>query len=161
MEFAVLEELRDIMGAISNGSVVKIEKIVAPAVLNVLWTITFGSRKERTDRHLDKLLQLFQRRVKAFDISGGVLSQYPWLRFVAPEKSGYNLIRELNREVKAFFMDIIREHYRSWSDGKADDFIYSFISEMKQGKDETFNGNQSNLTVETKSTVMRFQRINW
>lgn len=141
MEYKILEELREILNDISaNGKAAKIEKIVAPAILNVLWTITFGSRRERTDRHLDKLLKLFDRRIKAFDISGGVLAQYPWLRFIAPEKVGYNLILKLNEEVKGFFMDIIHEHYKTWSDGRNDDFIYSFISEMKEGKDESFNG---------------------
>lgn len=140
MEFLIQEELREVMEVIKCGNNLRIEKVFAPSVLNVLWAITFGSRKERSDSHLEKLLKLFDRRTKAFDISGGMLSQYPWLRFIAPERTGYNLIVQLNQEVKAFFMQIISEHYRNWTDGRNDDFIYSFITEMKQGKDKTFNG---------------------
>lgn len=141
MELMIQKELQEIMNVIStNGKAIKVDKIVAPAILNVLWTLTFGSRRDRTDRHLDKLLKLFDTRIKAFDISGGVLAQFPWLRFIAPEKVGYNLILKLNEEVKTFFMEIITEHYQTWSDGRNDDFIYSFITEMQQGKDETFNG---------------------
>lgn len=140
MEYMIQEELREIMDLISCTKRIRTEKVFASAVLNVLWSITFGLRKDRTDKHMVQLLNLFERRVKAFDISGGILSQYPWLRFVAPERTGYNLIVKLNEEVKTFFMKIISEHYKNWVDGRSDDFIYTFITEMKKGKDETFNG---------------------
>lgn len=145
MEFMIQEELCTIMNMLASyNKNVRIEKLFAPAVLNVLWSITFGAKKDRTDRQLDKLLKLFDMRIKAFDISGGVLSQYPWLRFIAPEKVGYNLIVNLNEEVKAFFMEIIKQHYESWTEIRNDDFIYSFITEMKQGHDKTFNGKYNN-----------------
>lgn len=140
MEFMIQEELMEVMDVIAHGKEFRVEKLFAPAVLNVLWVTTFGTRKTRTDERLNKLLKLFERRAKAFDISGGVLTQFPWLRFVIPEKIGYSLIVKLNEELKSFFMEIIAEHYRFWYDARNDDFIYSFITEMKQGKDKTFNG---------------------
>jgi hypothetical protein len=49
-------------------------------------------------------MQLMSRRAKAFDMSGGVLNQFPWLRFLAPEWSGYNIIRRINAQLKAMIM---------------------------------------------------------
>lgn len=137
MELLIKEELNDILQFIGNNKgAVRIEKVIAPSVLNVLWTLTCGSRMKT----YASLLELFEERRKAFDISGGILAQYPWLRFVAPAKTGYNLILEFNRKLKAFVMEIIYDHYETWSEGREDDFIYSFISEMKRGGDKSFNG---------------------
>lgn len=44
------------------------------------------------------------RRAKAFSMGGGVLSSLPWIRYIAPEASGYNLLMTLNNEFKSFFM---------------------------------------------------------
>ena len=40
------------------------------------------------------------KREKNFDITGGMLTAYPWIRFIAPEYSGYNMIQNLNAEIK-------------------------------------------------------------
>lgn len=45
---------------------------------------------------------LMERRARAFDMSGGILSTFPWIRYVAPETSGYNLLTKLNNELKSF-----------------------------------------------------------
>ena len=53
-------------------------------------------------------------------------------RFVAPEKSGYSLIKSLNSEFHAFFIEIINEHLETYSIEKAgEDLIYAYIKEMK------------------------------
>lgn len=43
-----------------------------------------------------------ERRARAFDMAGGMLSTFPWIRYVAPETSGYNLLMKLNNELKDF-----------------------------------------------------------
>ncbi len=66
-------------------------------------------------------------------MSGGILSQMPWLRFIAPETTGYNLIRSLNKEFYELFTEVIEEHLKDFSDDKScDDLIYAFIKEMKE-----------------------------
>jgi hypothetical protein len=45
-----------------------------------------------------------ERRAQAFDMTGGVLSAYPWIRYIAPEYSGYNLLVTINNEFKAILM---------------------------------------------------------
>lgn len=74
-------------------------------------------------------------------MAGGVLSQMPWLRFFAPEKTGYSLICNLNSEFHAFFMEIVQEHLDTYTDDKSsDDLIYAFIREMKsQERNATTN----------------------
>jgi hypothetical protein len=72
--------------------------------MSVLWALTAGTRFGDDDLTLSKLLELMQRRARSFDMSGGILSQFPWIRFVAPEASGYTLLNTVNSQMNAFFM---------------------------------------------------------
>lgn len=145
MENFVNNELQEILEIISkNGRNQKPRDIFAPAILNVLWTFIIGRGICRSDKGLATLLQLADERIKAFDMAGGTLSHLPFLRFIAPEKTGYNLIKIMNSKVKSFFEEIFHQHMESWSDERSDDdLIYSFITEMKknEGKETTFTGN--------------------
>lgn len=115
-----------------NGKKLQIGPLLSQAVFNVLWSFTAGKRVTRDDPRFGKLLDLLNKRSRAFDMSGGLLNHQPWLRFVAPEMSGYNLIKQVNAELKEYLMETINEHYETWTDGKNDDLIYSFITETKR-----------------------------
>lgn len=77
---------------------------LAPSILSVLWALSAGRRLERSDTRLRRLLELMNCRARAFDMAGGSLNQFPFLRFVAPEKTGYNLLTRLNQELREFLM---------------------------------------------------------
>jgi cytochrome P450 len=65
-------------------------------------------------------------------MAGGILNIMPWLRFVAPEKTGYSLNKNLNSEFHTFFMEIIDEHLTTYCDEKCnDDLIYAYIKEIR------------------------------
>lgn len=38
-------------------------------------------------------------RSKAFTMAGGWLDQWPWLRFIAPDWTGYSIIQKMNKEL--------------------------------------------------------------
>ncbi|XP_059216227.1 probable cytochrome P450 305a1 [Stomoxys calcitrans] len=126
---------------------------LAQSVINVLWSMTAGQRFERGDKRMAKLLSLMGRRSKVFDISGGLLTQFPWLRFVAPNKTGYNLIRQLNKEMYDFFMESIEHHKTTMTKENAEqDLIYAYLWEMQQeisnnNENTTFNETQLVMTI--------------
>ena len=144
-----LNELLDIIGEYKSEPIWP-GLLLPPSVLNVLWTFTAGKRIARNDERLTRLLTLMQQRSKAFDMSGGLLNQMSWLRFVAPEKTGFNLINKFNREIHAFFMETISEHKLDYDDDKAnDDLIYAYIKEMKlnENKPSTFTELQLTMVI--------------
>ncbi|KAG5896790.1 hypothetical protein JTB14_008366 [Gonioctena quinquepunctata] len=141
MEKQIQEEVAKILKFVGENENEKtqIKSILPISVLNILWVFISGSRLDWDDVRLAKLLKILDERAKAFDMSGGTLNILPWLRYIAPEKSGYNLIVRLNNELSAILMVPIEEHFETWTEGRNDDLIYSFITEMKkhQGDDET------------------------
>lgn len=64
------------------------------AVMNVIWELTVGAKFEDP-----KLLMLMKKRSAAFDMVGGMLNQIPWIRFLAPVRSGFSLITNINQQL--------------------------------------------------------------
>jgi hypothetical protein len=84
---------------------VRVGGYVTPCVLNVLWVLVTGVRfSSWDDARLQHLLQLMSQRARAFDMSGGTLNLFPWIRFIAPEWSGYRIITRINNELTAIIM---------------------------------------------------------
>ncbi|KRT81982.1 cytochrome P450, partial [Oryctes borbonicus] len=133
MQRIIREELSDILLSLdNNGMPTEIGKLLSLAVINVLWNLTAGFRIKRDDKRLQNILDLLSRRSKIFDMAGGRLNMYPWLRFIMPVGSGYKLMKEINKEMTEFLMEVIKEHYDNWSEERNDDLIYAFITEMKK-----------------------------
>lgn len=113
------------------------ENFLSQSILNVLWIFCSGRRLARNDATILRLIELLYKRSKLFDMAGGILSQFPLLRFIAPEWSGYTLIKNLNQEFYNFFMEIINEHIDSFDKSQTnEDLIYSFINEMRLRENE-------------------------
>ncbi|EDS41084.1 cytochrome P450 2L1 [Culex quinquefasciatus] len=108
-------------------------------------------RIERDDNRLQMLLKLLRKRSGQFDLAGGLLNQMPWLRFLAPNWSGYNLVVDFNRQLMEFFAETIRNHYETYTDTKSsNDLIYAYIREFRnQGHNPgtTFTEKQMLMTI--------------
>lgn len=83
---------------------------------------------------LNYFVDLMTRRAKAFDMAGGILSVFPWIRYLAPIKSGYEILVTLNNELRGFLLESIDEHKKNYTEGKEMDLIDMFLREMYSGK---------------------------
>uniref|UniRef100_V9ILU6 Cytochrome P450 305a1 n=1 Tax=Apis cerana TaxID=7461 RepID=V9ILU6_APICE len=89
----------------------QLKLLFVPAVINVLWNFTTGELIAfNQQQKLEYFLDLLERRSRCFDITGGLLAAFPWIRYIAPEISGYNIMCMLNKELKDFLMKIINDH---------------------------------------------------
>lgn len=77
-------------------------------------------------------------------MSGGVLNQMPFLRFFAPNSTGYNRLCHVLNEFEKFFNETIFEHKKKLNN-EPNDLIDLFLIEMNQrcseGKNSSFDGN--------------------
>ncbi|CAG9771581.1 unnamed protein product, partial [Ceutorhynchus assimilis] len=101
------------------------------SVLNILWNLICGQGLE-DNYQVGQFLELLKKRTTAFDAAGGTLNNYPWLRFIIPEKSGYNLLGIINFEITDFISQAVNEHKANWTEDRTDDFIYAFLREIKR-----------------------------
>lgn len=144
----LLDELIFILEKLKDGGVQQIQTVVAPSVINVLWTLITGKKLAEDQSKLQNFLDLINRRSQIFDMSGGILSKFPWLRFLIPEISGYKLLVTLNNELKNLLMETINEHKQQYVEGKEKDFIDAFLHEMfTQNKDSVFSDDNLIVTL--------------
>lgn len=157
MEQQIEHEAEELLQQLDQTQAQPIEPVnlLAQSVLNVLWCLVAGQRiASNEDSTLGRLLDLMNRRSKLFDISGGLLAQLPWLRHVAPNRTGYNLIRQLNTELHRFFMETIAEHRRRMLDCEKrgeplpeNDLIYAYLQEMQNKDQDTSSFNETQLVM--------------
>lgn len=108
---------------------------VTPCVLNVLWVMVTGIRfSSWDDSRLQRLMQLMSQRSRAFDMSFGTLNQFPWIRFIAPEWSGYRIITRINDELKQIIMEAINAHRNTYNPNVTNDLIDAYLHEMEARK---------------------------
>ncbi|KAL2713486.1 putative cytochrome P450 305a1 isoform X1 [Vespula squamosa] len=119
----------------SGGGINRMKTTIAPAVINVLWTFTTGKRINEGPK-LQYFNDLMERRARAFDMAGGILSTFPWIRYVAPETSGYNLLVKLNNELKDFLTvdETIYDHKKNYVPDNETNLIDMFLREMYDQK---------------------------
>lgn len=132
----IVEEMTLIVERLANGGMQQIRSAYAPAVINVLWMLITGRKPSENLPRLQKFLNLMERRRGKSDVTGGILVAFPWLRYIAPEMSGYNFLVKLNNELKSFLMDTINEHKERYVKGNETDFIDLFIQEMYNNMEE-------------------------
>ncbi|XP_072752926.1 probable cytochrome P450 305a1 [Anoplolepis gracilipes] len=140
-------ELALIQERLKDGGVRHMQTVIAPTVINVLWALVTGKKLSEDQSRLENFIHLMSRRSQIFDLAGGILSGFPWLRFVIPEISGYKLLVTLNNELKNLLMETVNEHKQRYVEKKEEDFIDAFLHEMFTRKDNTSVFSDENLIV--------------
>lgn len=128
MSDLIKNELTEVLNSLKGGGVLHIKEAVSPAVINVLWSLSAGKRFCECTR-LHHFADLMDRRTRMFDMIGGFLSAFPWIRYIAPEASGYNLLVTLNNELYNLLLETINEHKKNYVPGSEGDLIDMFLAE--------------------------------
>lgn len=149
METLILDEFQAFEKLLDEQVYQEIEvgRKVAGSVLNVLWIMVAGYKFNLHSDELSNILVLMRQRARAFQITGGPLGFFPWLRFIAPDLVGYNLLKSLGDQLYALINDTIVEHKERLKNkihGDNDepkDFIEAFLLEKQRGN-ETYTDDQ-------------------
>ncbi|XP_065208481.1 methyl farnesoate epoxidase-like [Planococcus citri] len=120
---------------------IQVEQLFDVSTLNTIWTMIASDRFSLDDEKLRKLVYLVHEGFRLLDMSGGPLNQMPFIRYVAPKKSGYTSIIAIIAELVDFLKDVVKKHQEL----QGDSFINTFLQEVnnnKSNKDSTFTENQ-------------------
>nr|WGW06502.1 CYP15A1 [Blattella germanica] len=139
MEMNIEEEANDLVALFrkkceAGNAVVSMHDAFDVCVLNSLWAILAGQRFALDDQRLIELLEVVHLCFRNVDPSGGLLNQMPFLRFIAPDRSGYTKLMENLNRMWNFFKEMIEDHRRTFSPECTRDLIDSFLQEMEVTK---------------------------
>lgn len=128
-----------------------------------------GNRFPLNDSRLSKLMELVHASFRMLDMSGGILNQMPFVRFLAPKYSGYKDIKLILNEfytflkVTTFFLIFINhrlrysmvyekclqesvdEHRDKIND--QEDFIGAFLMEIEKNRESPKSFSEEQLLV--------------
>ncbi|XP_021697821.1 methyl farnesoate epoxidase [Aedes aegypti] len=101
------------------------------SVLNSIWTLIAGKRFDLDDKKLEWIMETIHKSFRVIDMSGGVLNQFPPIRYVLPDKSGFAPLLNLLRPLWTFLQGTIKS-IRSKLDqpDNPDCFIASYLREL-------------------------------
>ncbi|XP_050428296.1 methyl farnesoate epoxidase-like [Adelges cooleyi] len=150
MERLISEEVNDLMLDIkkrsNNGNKqIEVYGLFDVSVLNGLWTMLAGQRFNLYDAKLAKLMELVHVSFRMLDMSGGILNQMPFIRYLAPKCSGYRDIEHILNEFYSFLRGSVEEHKHEVSD--EDDLICAFLKEIEKNKESTKSFSEEQLLV--------------
>ncbi|CAD7080762.1 unnamed protein product [Hermetia illucens] len=78
-------------------------------VLNVMWALLAGYRFHTDDDRLLMLLSKIHDSFRVIDMSGGILNQFPFIRHIFPEKSGYRKLVQTHLPIWNFLVETVVE----------------------------------------------------
>ncbi|XP_025207305.1 methyl farnesoate epoxidase-like [Melanaphis sacchari] len=168
MEKIVIEEVNDLVIDITskcqNDLPIEVTGLFDVSILNGLWAMLAGRRFALNDYKLARLMELVHISFRMLDMSGGTLNQMPFLRFFAPESSGYKHIKQILIEFYTFLKESIEEH--KFSENDQEDFIHAFLMEIEKNKKTPGSFSEEQLLVilldlflagsETTSSMLSF-----
>nr|BAN14691.1 cytochrome P450 [Plautia stali] len=138
------EELIQHILKIQKDDGLVIPGIVEISVVNILWSIVAGRRFELDDKKAQDLVDNIHTSFRLQDMSGGILNQMPFLRFICPELTSFNKLKDVLGNLTSFVKKIIDEHRETVSSYENRDLVDAFLNEMKKqgGNNSTFTEKQ-------------------
>lgn len=137
--------VKNIQERMSGGTSIKLEMndVFNISVLNALWTMLAGTRYSPVDKTLKTLQNLLTDLFKSIDIVGCLFSQYPVLRFVAPEFSGYTRYIQTHEEIWKFLRSELEHHKKTIKYGEPRDLMDVYLETLNSSeKSDSFSENQ-------------------
>lgn len=93
-----------------KGEIFAMRDAFSVGVLNTLWSMMASKRYNADDKELKDLQALLTELFANIDMVGALFSQFPVLRYIAPEASGYKSFVNIHQQVWAFLKAELENH---------------------------------------------------
>lgn len=109
-------------------------------ILNTLWLMMARIRYDSDDEDLKLLQELLSDLFASIDMMGALFSHFPFLRFIAPDASGYNSFVACHAKIHAFVRREVDKHKKSFNPSdEPRDLIDAYLKVLYSG-DENNDG---------------------
>ncbi|XP_071452880.1 probable cytochrome P450 303a1 [Hetaerina americana] len=102
------------------------------SVLNTIWMMMAGVRYEPGDKDLRELQSILADLFIVVDTTGCPFSHFPFLRFIAPEMSGYNMFVSTHQKIWDFLYKELERHKTSFQPDICRDFMDLFLKKVAE-----------------------------
>lgn len=141
-----LNDLRKLVDEAGGESVVlKMPDFFSVYILNTLWLMLAGIRYDSHNSDMKLLQTLLADLFANIDMMGSTFSHFPFLRFIAPEASGYNSFVTCHNNIHRFVRREVDNHKKTFNPSNEprdliDAYLKVLYSGDERGKiDESFS----------------------
>lgn len=124
-----------------NGEVFEMRDAFSVGVLNTLWSMMASKRYNADDIELKNLQALLTELFANIDMVGALFSQFPVLRFIAPEASGYKSFVNIHQQVWKFLKAELDGHKETFILNQPRDLMDVYLQMLhSEDKKESYSG---------------------
>lgn len=124
-----------------KGQVIAMRDAFSVGVLNTLWSMMASKRYDIEDKELQDLQGLLTELFANIDMVGALFSQFPFLRYVAPEASGYKSFVEIHQRVWTFLKAELDNHKNTFILNQPRDLMDVYLQMLhSEDKKESYSG---------------------
>lgn len=140
---AIAEEAQELVKSITNSMhdknsvVLQVSNMFNISTINTLWSMLVGTRYDLENGELRHLQRIMADLFKKIDLVGCLFGQFPFLRYLAPERSGYNTYIKTHIPIWKFLTDEIENHKQNFKNGEAKDFVDKYLEELEASGEKT------------------------
>lgn len=128
-------------GGDGRGAVFSMRDAFSVGVLNTLWSMMASRRYEPDDKELKDLQALLTELFANIDMVGTLFSQFPFLRYVAPEASGYRSFVNIHQRVWAFLRAELDNHKETFVLNQPRDLMDVYLQMLhSDDKKDSYSG---------------------
>ncbi|XP_059475838.1 methyl farnesoate epoxidase-like isoform X2 [Neocloeon triangulifer] len=129
-----------------TSKTIKLDELFKLTILNSQWLLIAGKRFDYDDKEFIHLLDLVTGFLKNFDGAGGLVNRLPWIRFVAPELSGFNKLNDAIKPLQDFLWKIISDHKENFNcNAEHNNYVDLFLAEIFKQKEPSKIFNEKQL----------------
>ncbi|XP_061169882.1 cytochrome P450 2J3-like [Saccostrea echinata] len=168
LEGRILEEVEVFLDAVKEqgGQAFDVKPFIHVSVSNVLCSILFGKRFGHDDAMFLELVKLLNDCLTGAALIS-LIEYFPFLRYLPGDLMGLKMLKRNTAKLEAFYDKVIAEHKSKWMEGKKDDFIDCYLTEIhrrRNNSDSVFNekelsrvlSDMFNAGTDTTATVIRW-----
>ncbi|XP_031827989.1 putative cytochrome P450 303a1 [Nomia melanderi] len=135
-------EVRRMAGS-NPGIVIPMHDAFGVTVLNTLWRMMAGKRFDVDHPELNYLQRILSKLMRNIDMVGAPFGHFPFLRFIAPELSGYKSFLEIHQELWKFLQEELDNHKNTFKPDSPRDLMDVYLGVLKsENYSSTFSESQ-------------------
>lgn len=125
-----------------KGNIFEMRDAFSVGVLNTLWSMMASKRYNVDDKELKDLQALLTELFANIDMVGTLFSQFPVLRYIAPEASGYKSFVDIHQRVWKFLKVELDSHKETFILNQPRDLMDVYLQMLhSDDKKESYSGN--------------------
>lgn len=110
----LLNDFRNILIKQNGRGMIAMRDAFSIYVLNTLWTMMAGIRYNQENKEVVHLQGMLYTLFTKIDMVGALFSHFPFLRFLAPNFSGYNQFKDIHKLLYSFLGEELENHKRNF-----------------------------------------------